>query len=91
MDIMMAIWLLGGLGLFLYGMHMMADGLESAAGNKLKFILEKVTENPFSAVLVGAVVTALIQSSSATTVMVVGFVNSGILNLIQAKIGRAHV
>ena len=80
----MAIWLLGGLGLFLYGMHMMADGLESAAGNKLKFILEKVTENPFSAVLVGAVVTALIQSSSATTVMVVGFVNSGILNLIQA-------
>lgn len=84
MDIMMAIWLLGGLGLFLYGMHMMADGLESAAGNKLKFILEKVTENPFSAVLVGAVVTALIQSSSATTVMVVGFVNSGILNLIQA-------
>ncbi|NCC82823.1 MAG: Na/Pi cotransporter family protein [Clostridia bacterium] len=81
---MMAIWLLGGLGLFLYGMHMMADGLESAAGNKLKFILEKVTENPFSAVLVGAVVTALIQSSSATTVMVVGFVNSGILNLIQA-------
>lgn len=84
MDIDMIIWLLGGLGLFLYGMKMMADGLESAAGNKLKFILEKVTKNPLSSVLVGAAVTAIIQSSSATTVMVVGFVNSGILNLVQA-------
>lgn len=80
----MIIWLLGGLGLFLYGMKMMGDGLESAAGNKLKFILEKVTSNPISAVAVGAAVTAIIQSSSATTVMVVGFVNSGILNLVQA-------
>lgn len=80
----MIIWLLGGLGLFLYGMNMMGDGLESAAGSKLKFILEKVTSNPFSAVLVGAAVTGIIQSSSATTVMVVGFVNSGILNLVQA-------
>lgn len=84
MDINMIIWLLGGLGLFLYGMKMMGDGLESAAGNKLKFILEKVTSNPISAVAVGAAVTAIIQSSSATTVMVVGFVNSGILNLVQA-------
>ncbi len=84
MDIKMLIWLMGGLGLFLYGMKMMGDGLESAAGNKLKFILEKVTGNPISAVLVGAAVTGIIQSSSATTVMVVGFVNSGILNLVQA-------
>lgn len=84
LDINMIIWLLGGLGLFLYGMKMMGDGLESAAGNKLKFILEKVTSNPISAVAVGAAVTAIIQSSSATTVMVVGFVNSGILNLVQA-------
>lgn len=80
----MIIWLMGGLGLFLYGMNMMGDGLESAAGSKLKFILEKVTSNPFSAVLVGAMVTSIIQSSSATTVMVVGFVNSGILSLVQA-------
>ena len=84
MDINMIIWLLGGLGLFLYGMKMMSDGLESAAGNKLKFILEKVTSNPLSAVLVGAIVTALVQSSSATTVMVIGFVNSGIMTLVQA-------
>ena len=84
MDINMIIWLLGGLGLFLFGMKMMSDGLESVAGNKLKFILEKVTSNPISAVLVGAVVTALVQSSSATTVMVIGFVNSGIMTLVQA-------
>ena len=80
----MIIWLFGGLGLFLYGMKMMSDGLESAAGNKLKFILEKVTSNPLSAVIVGAIVTALVQSSSATTVMVIGFVNSGIMTLVQA-------
>ncbi|MFZ2257411.1 MAG: Na/Pi cotransporter family protein [Clostridiaceae bacterium] len=84
MNFNMIIWLMGGLGLFLYGMNMMGDGLESAAGSKLKFILEKVTSNPFSAVLVGAMVTSIIQSSSATTVMVVGFVNSGILSLVQA-------
>lgn len=80
----MLIALLGGLGLFLFGMKMMGDGLENAAGSKLKFILEKVTSNPLKAVGIGAVVTALIQSSSATTVMVVGFVNSGLLNLVQA-------
>ncbi|HCW74566.1 MAG TPA: sodium-dependent phosphate transporter, partial [Clostridiaceae bacterium] len=85
MDINMLIALLGGLGLFLYGMKMMGDGLENAAGSKLKFILEKVTANPLKAVGIGALVTALIQSSSATTVMVVGFVNSGLLNLVQAN------
>lgn len=84
MDMNMLIALLGGLGLFLYGMKMMGDGLENAAGSKLKFILEKVTSNPLKAVGIGALVTALIQSSSATTVMVVGFVNSGLLNLVQA-------
>ena len=84
LDINMIIALAGGLGLFLYGMNMMGEGLENAAGSKLKFILEKVTKNPFQSVLIGAIVTALIQSSSATTVMVVGFVNSGLLNLVQA-------
>ncbi len=84
MDVNMVIALAGGLGLFLYGMNMMGEGLENAAGSKLKFILEKVTKNPIQSVFIGAIVTALIQSSSATTVMVVGFVNSGLLNLIQA-------
>lgn len=78
------IQLIGGLGLFLYGMNLMGDGLENSAGDKLKNILEKVTSNPVSAVLVGAIVTAVIQSSSATTVMVVGFVNAGLMNLTQA-------
>lgn len=76
--------LLGGLALFLYGMQMMSQGLESAAGNKMKEILEKLTSNRFLGVLVGAVITAVIQSSSATTVMVVGFVNSGMMTLNQA-------
>lgn len=76
--------LLGGLGLFLYGMQMMSGGLEAAAGNKMKKILEKLTSNRFLGVLVGAVITAVIQSSSATTVMVVGFVNSGMMTLRQA-------
>ena len=78
------ITLMGGLGLFLYGMKLMGDGLENAAGEGLKKILEKVTSNPLVAVLVGAAVTAVIQSSSATTVMVVGFVNAGLMNLAQA-------
>ena len=78
------IQLIGGLGLFLYGMNLMGDGLENSAGDTLKNILEKVTSNPVSAVLVGAIVTAVIQSSSATTVMVVGFVNAGLMNLTQA-------
>ena len=76
--------LLGGLGLFLYGMQMMSNGLEAAAGNRMKKILEKLTANRFLGVLVGAGITAAIQSSSATTVMVVGFVNSGMMTLGQA-------
>ncbi len=76
--------LLGGLALFLYGMQMMSTGLESVAGNKMKKILEKLTANRFVGVLVGALITAIIQSSSATTVMVVGFVNSGMMTLRQA-------
>ncbi|MBE6859388.1 MAG: Na/Pi cotransporter family protein [Ruminococcus sp.] len=76
--------LLGGLALFLYGMQMMSDGLEAAAGDKMKSILEKLTSNRFLAVAVGAVITAVIQSSSATTVMVVGFVNTGLMSLSQA-------
>lgn len=76
--------LLGGLALFLYGMQMMSGGLEAAAGNRMKRILEKLTSNRFLGVLVGAGITAVIQSSSATTVMVVGFVNSGMMTLRQA-------
>ncbi len=76
--------LLGGLALFLYGMQMMSDGLEAAAGNRMKRILERLTSNRFLGVLVGAVITAVIQSSSATTVMAVGFVNSGMMTLGQA-------
>ena len=76
--------MLGGLALFLYGMHMMSNGLEVAAGNKMKSILEKLTSNRFLGVGVGALITALIQSSSATTVMIVGFVNSGLMKLENA-------
>ena len=76
--------MLGGLALFLFGMQMMGDGLEAAAGNKMKQILEKLTSNRFKGVIVGALITAIIQSSSATTVMVVGFVNTGLMTLQQA-------
>ena len=76
--------LLGGLALFLYGMHQMSEGLNAAAGEKMKQILERLTKNRFLGVGVGAAVTAVIQSSSATTVMVVGFVNSGMMTLRQA-------
>lgn len=76
--------LLGGLALFLYGMQMMSSGLEAGAGSKMKLILERLTANRFLGVLVGAGITAVIQSSSATTVMVVGFVNSGMMTLNQA-------
>lgn len=76
--------MLGGLALFLYGMQMMSTGLEVAAGNRMKQILEKLTTNRFLGIGVGALITALIQSSSATTVMVVGFVNSGMMTLRQA-------
>ena len=74
----------GGLGLFLYGMKLMSDGLENVAGEKLKGILEKITSNKVIGVLVGTIVTAIIQSSSATTVMVVSFVNAGLMTLTQA-------
>ncbi len=74
----------GGLGMFIYGMQIMASGLENAAGNKMKSLLEVLTKNKFLGVLLGAFITAVIQSSSATTVMVVGFVNAGIMNLTQA-------
>lgn len=76
--------MVGGLALFLYGMNLLGDGLSQASGGRLERILEKLTSNPLKAVLVGAGVTAVIQSSSATTVMVVGFVNSGIMKLEQA-------
>ena len=76
--------LLGGLALFLYGMQMMSSGLEAAAGSRMKMILERRTANRFLGVLVGAAITAVIQSSSATTVMVVGFVNAGMMTLNQA-------
>ena len=74
----------GGLGMFIYGMEIMAQGLENAAGNRMKSLLEVLTKNKMMGVLLGAVITAVIQSSSATTVMVVGFVNAGIMNLTQA-------
>ncbi|KPI49682.1 sodium-dependent phosphate transporter [Clostridioides difficile] len=79
-----AISLIGGLGLFLYGMSLMGEGLQKSAGDKLKKIIELLTSNVVMGVLVGTVVTGIIQSSSATTVMVVGFVNAGIMNLSQA-------
>jgi len=76
--------LVGGLGLFLFGMRMMSDGLQKSAGNSLKKILEKLTANRFIGTLVGIMVTSIIQSSSATTVMVVGFVNAGLMNITQS-------
>ncbi len=84
MDIFILLSLIGGLALFLYGMEVLGDGLKKASGGKLEIILEKLTSNKLMAVLLGAGVTAVIQSSSATTVMVVGFVNSGIMKLSQA-------
>ena len=84
MDIFGVLTMLGGLALFLYGMHAMGEGLSKVSGGKLEHILEKLTSNPIKAVALGAVVTGIIQSSSATTVMVVGFVNSGIMKLSQA-------
>lgn len=75
---------MGGLGMFLYGMHIMADGLQKSAGGKVKKLLGFLTNNRVMAILVGALITAIIQSSGATTVMVVGFVNAGILTLTQA-------
>ncbi|EDT79945.1 Na/Pi-cotransporter II-related protein [Clostridium botulinum NCTC 2916] len=76
--------LIGGLGLFIYGMNLMGDGLQNVAGERVKVFFEKVTSNPIKGVLTGVVVTGVIQSSSATTVMVVGFVNAGLMTLTQA-------
>lgn len=76
--------LIGGLGLFLYGMKLMGDSLEKAAGAKLRNILEMFTKNKYIGIIVGAIFTAIIQSSSATTVVVVGFVNAGLMDLFQA-------
>ena len=84
MDISFIIALMGGLALFLYGMKMMSDGLELCAGDRLQSILERLTSNRLMGVIVGALITALIQSSSATTVMTVGFVNAGLMTLPQA-------
>lgn len=83
-SLFLAINLFGGLGVFLFGMKMMGDGLENLAGEKLKGIFDKITSNPIKGVLTGTVVTGIIQSSSAVTVMVVGFVNAGLMNLYQA-------
>ncbi|MBQ1477765.1 MAG: Na/Pi symporter, partial [Erysipelotrichaceae bacterium] len=84
MDLLNIIRLVGGLALFLFGMNVMGDALAKLAGGKLEKILEKLTSRRIYAILLGALVTAIIQSSSATTVMVVGFVNSGIMSLNQA-------
>ena len=84
MQISEVMMLLGGLGLFLYGMKLMGDGLEMAAGSRLKKIVEKLTRNKYMGALVGLIVTMIIQSSSSTTVMVVGFVNAGLMTLAQA-------
>ena len=81
MSIANIITLLGGLGMFLYGMDKMSENLERAAGDRLQKVIEMLTSNIFKGILIGAVVTAIIQSSSATTVMVVGFVNAGIMSL----------
>ena len=84
MSIFNVLSLIGGLALFLFGMNIMGGALEKQAGGKLKKILEKLTSNPFKGLILGIGVTAVIQSSSATTVMVVGFVNSGLMELGQA-------
>ena len=83
-DVKMLFEFAGGLGMFLYGMNIMATGLQKTAGNKMKQLLGFLTNNRLLGVVVGALITAIIQSSSATTVMVVGFVNAEILNLTQA-------
>ena len=84
MDLFSFLAMLGGLSIFLFGMNVMGDALEKCGGNRLKKVLEDVTHNPFRGLLLGMGVTAIIQSSSATTVMVVGFVNSGIMKLSQS-------
>ncbi|WP_294375409.1 Na/Pi cotransporter family protein [uncultured Clostridium sp.] len=82
-DFSMLFQFIGGLGMFLYGMQMMASGLQKTAGDKMKHLLGVLTNNRFMGILVGALITAIIQSSGATTVMVIGFVNAGLMNLFQ--------
>ena len=84
MDLTLVFSLMGGLGMFLYGMKLMSDSLANVAGAKLRTILEKMTKNTFVGMLVGMAFTAVVQSSSATTVLVVSFVNAGLMNLYQA-------
>ena len=83
-DLQMLFKFIGGLGMFLYGMNAMADGLQKSAGHRMQQLLGALTKNRLMGVILGAGITAIIQSSSATTVMVVGFVNAGIMNLGQA-------
>ncbi|MBQ3165858.1 MAG: Na/Pi symporter, partial [Clostridia bacterium] len=78
------IWLLAGVGVFIVGMNFLGDALEKSAGRGMKNLLEKISNNRFSGVGIGAAVTAIIQSSSATSVMVIGLVNAGVMTLIQA-------
>ena len=82
--VQMIITMLGGLALFIFGMNFMSDGLQKSAGDKMRNILAMLTKNPLLGVLAGALVTAVLQSSSATTVMVIGFVSAGLMNLPQA-------
>ena len=84
MGILQIFTLLGALGMFLYGMNLMSSGLQKASGNKLRGFLSAMTSNPFKGVLTGLGITSIIQSSSATTVMVVSFENAGLLTLYQA-------
>ena len=90
MGITMVLSLLSGVALFLYGMALMGDSLKKVAGNKLELILYKLTNSPIKGLLLGTVVTAIIQSSSATTVMVVGFVNSGMMKVARNHYGCQH-
>ena len=83
MDIFMIFSLLGGLAFFLYGINLMSSGLEKVAGGRLEQLLKKMTSNPAKSFALGAAITAIIQSSSAVTVMLIGLVNSGIMNLSQ--------
>ncbi|MFW5993982.1 MAG: Na/Pi symporter, partial [Halanaerobiaceae bacterium] len=80
----MLIGLFGGLGLFIYGMKQMSEGLQKVSGKRLRHLLSSLTDRPIKGILIGTGVTAIIQSSSATTVMVIGFVNAGLLTLAQS-------
>lgn len=84
LDTSMLIGLFGGLGLFIYGMKQMSEGLQKVSGKRLRHLLSSLTDRPIKGILIGTGVTAIIQSSSATTVMVIGFVNAGLLTLAQS-------